>query len=49
MAGKTGGTAAGEGPATGVGQAETTGGEAGVAKAAKTGGTAPLLDYLLGP
>jgi phospholipid/cholesterol/gamma-HCH transport system substrate-binding protein len=46
---KTGGTAAGEGPATGVGQAGAVGGEAGVAKAAKTGGTAPLLDYLLGP
>jgi phospholipid/cholesterol/gamma-HCH transport system substrate-binding protein len=49
MAEKGGGTAAGEGPATGVGQAKTTGSEAGVAKAAKTGGTAPLLDYLLGP
>jgi ABC-type transporter Mla subunit MlaD len=49
---KTGGTAAAEGPATGVGQAGAAGGaggEAGVAEAAKTGGTAPLLDYLLGP
>jgi phospholipid/cholesterol/gamma-HCH transport system substrate-binding protein len=46
---KTGGTVADEGPATGVGQADAAGGEAGVAKASKTGGTAPLLDYLLGP
>jgi ABC-type transporter Mla subunit MlaD len=50
MAEKTGGTAAGEGPATGVGQADAAAsGEAGVAQASKTGGTAPLLDYLLGP
>jgi phospholipid/cholesterol/gamma-HCH transport system substrate-binding protein len=49
MAEKTGGSAAPEGPATGVGQADAAGGEAGVAEAAKTGGTAPLLDYLLGP
>jgi ABC-type transporter Mla subunit MlaD len=49
LAKKTGGTFAEEGPAAGVGQAETTDGEAGVAEAAKTGGTAPLLDYLLGP
>jgi ABC-type transporter Mla subunit MlaD len=49
MAGKTGGTFAEEGPASGVGQAESTGGAAGVADASKTGGTAPLLDYLLGP
>jgi len=46
---KTGGTAAQEGPLTGVGQADAAGGEAGIAEAAKTGGTAPLLDYLLGP
>jgi ABC-type transporter Mla subunit MlaD len=46
---KTGGTAAEEGPATGVGQAGAARGQAGVAEAAKTGGTAPLLDYLLGP
>jgi phospholipid/cholesterol/gamma-HCH transport system substrate-binding protein len=49
MAGNTGGTFAEEGPATGVGQAETTAAQAGVADASKTGGTAPLLDYLLGP
>ncbi len=47
--GRTGGTAAGEGPATGVGQAGAAGGKAGVAGASKTGGTAPLLNYLLGP
>jgi len=46
---RTGGTGAGAGPATGVGQAGAAGGEAGVAEAAKTGGTAPLIDYLLGP
>jgi phospholipid/cholesterol/gamma-HCH transport system substrate-binding protein len=49
MAEKTGGTVAAEGPATGIGQADATGGEAGVAGASKIGGTAPLLDYLLGP
>lgn len=48
-AAKTGGTAAEEGPATGVGQADAAGGQAGVADASKTGGTAPLIDYLLGP
>ncbi len=46
---RTGGTAATEGAATGIGQAGEAGGQAGVASAAKTGGTAPLLDYLLGP
>jgi phospholipid/cholesterol/gamma-HCH transport system substrate-binding protein len=50
MTEKAGGTAAEvEGPASGVGQADATGGKTGVASAAKTGGTAPLLDYLLGP
>jgi len=49
LAEKTGGTAADEGPAAGVGQAASTDGKAGVADASKTGGTAPLLDYLLGP
>jgi ABC-type transporter Mla subunit MlaD len=52
MEGKTGGTAAAAGPATGVGQAGAAGGgeaQAGVSGANKTGGTAPLLDYLLGP
>jgi phospholipid/cholesterol/gamma-HCH transport system substrate-binding protein len=49
MAETTGGTVAEEGPATGIGQANSTGGKAGVASASKTGGTAPLLDYLLGP
>jgi phospholipid/cholesterol/gamma-HCH transport system substrate-binding protein len=54
MAARTGGTAAAEGPATGIGQADATGTEAGVAGASKagatgTGGTAPLLNYLLGP
>jgi ABC-type transporter Mla subunit MlaD len=48
---KTGGTAAGAGPATGVGQAGTAGGgaEPGLGEASSTGGTAPLIDYLLGP
>jgi phospholipid/cholesterol/gamma-HCH transport system substrate-binding protein len=46
---RTGGTAAGDGPATGIGQSGAVGGKAGVADASKTGGTAPLLDYLLGP
>jgi ABC-type transporter Mla subunit MlaD len=46
---KSGGTGADEGPATGVGQADSTEAEAGVGSASKTGGTAPLLDYLLGP
>jgi len=49
LAGPTGGTAAGEGPAAGIGQADATEGKAGIAEASKTGGTAPLLDYLLGP
>jgi ABC-type transporter Mla subunit MlaD len=53
MEGQTGGTFASPesatGPTTGLGQAGTAGGEAGVADASKTGGTAPLLDYLLGP
>jgi hypothetical protein len=52
---RTGGTSAGSGPATGVGQAGAAeggegDGEAGVGEASKTGaGTQPLLDYLLGP
>lgn len=46
---RTGGTVAGAGPATGIGQAGAAGGEASIAEAAKTGGTAPLMDYLLGP
>jgi ABC-type transporter Mla subunit MlaD len=48
---KTGGTSAGEGPATGIGQGAKApeAGEAGLGEASKTGGTAPLLDYLLGP
>jgi phospholipid/cholesterol/gamma-HCH transport system substrate-binding protein len=49
QAAKTGGTAAEEGPAAGIGQADPASGKAGVADAAKTGGTAPLIDYLLGP
>jgi phospholipid/cholesterol/gamma-HCH transport system substrate-binding protein len=49
LGGLTGGTSAGEGPASGIGQAGPVAGEAGVAGASKTGGTAPLLDYLLGP
>ncbi|MBA3865224.1 MAG: hypothetical protein H0X42_02570 [Solirubrobacterales bacterium] len=53
MAEKSGGTAPGsesaEGPTTGLGQANSTEGEAGLGSASKTGGTAPLLNYLLGP
>ena len=53
LAGQTGGTVAAPGsaadPTTGLGEADSTGPEPGVAGAAKTGGTAPLLDYLLGP
>jgi ABC-type transporter Mla subunit MlaD len=49
LAEKTGGTAAAEGPAAGIGQAGAAAGEAGISSASKTGGTAPLLDYLLGP
>ncbi|HYH52495.1 MAG TPA: hypothetical protein VD761_00025, partial [Solirubrobacterales bacterium] len=52
LAQQTGGTAAEEGPATSIGQADTAdaSGEAGIAEASKTGGgTEPLLDYLLGP
>jgi phospholipid/cholesterol/gamma-HCH transport system substrate-binding protein len=45
-----GGTSAGPGPATGVGQGRSAEGEAGIAESSKTGGgTEPLLDYLLGP
>jgi phospholipid/cholesterol/gamma-HCH transport system substrate-binding protein len=43
-----GGTAAGEGPVTGIGQAGPAGGQAGIGRASKTGGTAPLLNPLLG-
>ncbi|HET9677782.1 MAG TPA: MlaD family protein, partial [Solirubrobacterales bacterium] len=51
---RSGGTAAGPGPAIGIGQGSSTGaepeGEAGIAESSKTGsGTEPLLDYLLGP
>ncbi|MDX6626297.1 MAG: hypothetical protein QOE56_1286 [Solirubrobacterales bacterium] len=46
---KTGGTDAGFGPATGVGQAGSVSGEAALGKASSTEGTEPLLDYLLGP
>jgi ABC-type transporter Mla subunit MlaD len=46
---KAGGTGAGEGPAIGVGQANSPKGEPSLGEASKTGGTAPLLDYLLGP
>ncbi|HEY0317995.1 MAG TPA: MlaD family protein [Solirubrobacterales bacterium] len=49
---QTGGTSAGAGPATGIGQAGHAEGqgEAGLGEASKTsGGTQPLLDYLLGP
>jgi phospholipid/cholesterol/gamma-HCH transport system substrate-binding protein len=51
LEGKTGGTSAGEGPATGVGQAGTARGGAkpGLGEASSIGGTAPLIDYLLGP
>jgi len=49
LAEQTGGTAAGEGSAAGIGQADAAAGRPGVAEASKTGGTAPLLDYLLGP
>jgi phospholipid/cholesterol/gamma-HCH transport system substrate-binding protein len=50
LAAKTGGTAAGEAPATGLGNAGAVSGEdAGAAKTSSAGGTAPLLDYLLGP
>jgi ABC-type transporter Mla subunit MlaD len=46
---KTGGTSAGTGSATGIGQAGEVSGEPSLGEASKTGGTAPLLDYLLGP
>jgi ABC-type transporter Mla subunit MlaD len=46
---QTGGTGPGEGPAAGVGQASSAGGEAELGEASSTGGTGPLLDYLLGP
>jgi phospholipid/cholesterol/gamma-HCH transport system substrate-binding protein len=51
---RNGGTAAGSGPAIGVGQGDTATGEpegkASVAESSKTtAGTEPLLDYLLGP
>lgn len=53
MEGRTGGTFAApesaDGPTTGLGQAGSVEGDAGVADASKTGGAAPLLDYLLGP
>ncbi|HET7443577.1 MAG TPA: MlaD family protein [Solirubrobacterales bacterium] len=46
---QTGGTNAGFGPATGIGQAGSVGGEeAGLGEASSTEGTEPLLDYLLG-
>jgi phospholipid/cholesterol/gamma-HCH transport system substrate-binding protein len=49
---QTGGTGAGEGPAAGIGQADSAeaGAEAGLGEASSAGGgTEPLLDYLLGP
>jgi phospholipid/cholesterol/gamma-HCH transport system substrate-binding protein len=47
---RSGGTLADEGPVTGIGQADATGGgEAGVGEASRTEGTEPLIDYLLGP
>jgi ABC-type transporter Mla subunit MlaD len=51
---RTGGTAAGPGPAIGIGQSNSSvaepEGEAGIAESSKTGsGAEPLLDYLLGP
>ncbi|MGN6586450.1 MAG: MlaD family protein [Solirubrobacterales bacterium] len=51
---RNGGTAAGPGPAVGIGQSNSSvaepEGEAGIAESSKTGsGTEPLLDYLLGP
>jgi ABC-type transporter Mla subunit MlaD len=53
LSGRTGGTLAAPGgsagPTTGLGPADSTEGEAGVASSSKTGGTGPLLDYLLGP
>ncbi|HEX3733979.1 MAG TPA: MlaD family protein [Solirubrobacterales bacterium] len=50
LAAKTGGTAAGQAPGTGLGNAGAVSGEdAGAAKTSAAGGTAPLLDYLLGP
>jgi hypothetical protein len=45
---KTGGTAAGFGPATAIGQAGAANGEAQLGEASSTEGTEPLLDYLLG-
>ncbi|HUB99456.1 MAG TPA: MlaD family protein [Solirubrobacterales bacterium] len=46
---KTGGTSAGFGPSTGIGQAGSVrGGEAELGEASSTEGTEPLLDYLLG-
>jgi ABC-type transporter Mla subunit MlaD len=45
----SGGTSAGFGPATGIGQAGAAGGEPGLGEASSTEGTEPLLDYLLGP
>ncbi len=54
LAGQTGGTLAApgssQGPTTGLGQADPTGGEESLGSASQTGGgTEPLLDYLLGP
>jgi phospholipid/cholesterol/gamma-HCH transport system substrate-binding protein len=44
-----GGTGAGFAPSTGIGQADSTGGETELGEASSAGGTGPLLDYLLGP
>ncbi len=49
LSGQTGGTAAGAGAATGIGQAGEAAGSEALGHASATGGTAPLLDYLLGP
>jgi ABC-type transporter Mla subunit MlaD len=46
---RSGGTSAGFGPATGIGQAGAAGGEPEVGEASSAEGTKPLLDYLLGP
>jgi phospholipid/cholesterol/gamma-HCH transport system substrate-binding protein len=45
---QTGGTLAGEGLATGIGQAGAASGEEELGEASSTEGTEPLLDYLLG-
>ncbi|HEX5416878.1 MAG TPA: hypothetical protein VFZ25_14540, partial [Chloroflexota bacterium] len=44
----SGGTGAGLGPATGVGQAGAVGGQAGISQASRSRGTEPLLSYAWG-